>query len=84
MAKITIVPDKDWDAIYDYLHNGVLIPEHVFNSFSPEEQRAIKEANLDNYDFGGDADAWIDTILSRDSYAARAAFEEVLGQNPDN
>ena len=84
---LKIVSKEDWNVLKKYLGaNGVvLIPEDVLETFSEEEQAIVRaEANgetnrLEDYNFGGEAEIFDDSIHDRDSYAAT----ELLGDDGD-
>ena len=84
---LKIVSKEDWNVLKKYLGaNGVvLIPEDVLETFSEEEQAIVRaEANgetnrLEDYNFGGEAEIFVDIIHDRDSYAAT----ELLGDDGD-
>lgn len=77
MPNITIVPDKDWEVIRPYLENGVLMPQSVFDQLTEDQKEKVENFDLasSNYNYGGEADVWLDLILSRDSYALKAVLE---------
>ena len=66
-AYVKIVPQKDWDVLKKYIRPGfegmVLIPEERMEQFSDEQKEKASRLNgrfLLDYDFGGEADYWID------------------------
>ena len=69
MAVIRIVPKEHWNIIREYLDGEnavVLVPEENLNNpekFSSEKAQLIRESDGENvdYDFGGEADCWVDT-----------------------
>lgn len=59
---VKIIPDKDFDLIAGYLDQpGVTL---VKESFAKE--LGLNEDNIEDvtYDFGGDADIWVDLVSS--------------------
>lgn len=79
MAKIMIVPTKDYEILKKYLQPSVvLIPESILTSFPPEAQAKARElvwrGDID-YDFGGEPDISMDVILNEGSYT----YAELLG-----
>ena len=82
MARVKYVPKADWEIISKYLDEPgiVLIPEYVLPRFSAEDaavlcQAANNELKLYNYNFGGDADFFVDVIREPGSYAADTVLE---------
>lgn len=79
-----IVSKEDWNVLKKYLGNNgiVLLPEDVLETFSEEEQEIARaEASgqtnrLEDYDFGGEAEVFVDIIHNRDTYAATALLGE--------
>ncbi len=71
-AYVKIVPEKEWEIIKSYLgeEGTVLIPEQVFNQLTDEQKEKITDMNnkLVNYNFGGEADIWLDVVRSPDAY----------------
>lgn len=74
MATVKIVPTEDWEILRKYLDNPgiILIPEEALEEFSEEDAAIIRNADNEEveYDFGGDADVWVDAIHGPDSYAS--------------
>ena len=75
MATIKIVPAEDWEILLKYLDASgiVLIPENALTKFPEKDAERIRNADeedLESYDFGGDADVWVDVIHGPESYAA--------------
>ena len=73
MAIVTVVPKEDWDVVSRYLAPGiVLVPEDVYNKLPEQDKQIIdgcvKKDSVD-YDFGGDADYWVDVLTDSDSFA---------------
>lgn len=65
MAKVRIVPKKDWEIVSKYIGANealILVPEELLEKM-PDNQKS-RIAHLDrheiDYDFGGEADIWID------------------------
>lgn len=79
MAKIMIVPTKDYEILKKYLQPSiVIIPEPALASFPPKAQAKARElvgcGDVD-YDFGGEPDISMDVILNEGSYT----YTELLG-----
>lgn len=76
---VKVVPEKDWNIIKEYLDGEagyVLIPESVAKQLDQEKQNQLAELTESplSYDFGGDADVWVDVVHSPTAYF----FEEYL------
>ena len=78
MAKLIIIPEEDYNVVKKYLPSGgfpdsvVLVPERVINNSDFPEETAAKLKELDgqpiDYDFGGEADLFVDVITDKDHY----------------
>lgn len=74
MSYIRIVPDEHWKIINEYIEGLgalVLVPENQLAKLPKEQQEMIRDADHNDidYNFGGDADVWID-VLRPGSYCA--------------
>jgi hypothetical protein len=75
LAKIKIVPKEEWKIVKKYISGGeygsgvVLIPESVLEEITERKTVSIiKDLNDEeymDYEFGGDADVWVDVVLSK-------------------
>lgn len=88
MATVKIVPTQDWEVLRKYLDatGVVLIPEDAVSRFPEKDAAKIREADefqMELYDFGGEADVWVDIIHGPDSYAAPLLMEAVREQFGD-
>lgn len=76
MAVIKIVPKEHWTIIQEYLDGEnavVLVPEDNLNNpekFSAEKAQLIRESDGKDvdYDFGGEADCWVDTCSTDEHF----------------
>lgn len=70
MATVRIVPEEHWNIIKEYLSDigVVLVKESVVNTLSPSQKERIlhPDGGEIEYDFGGDADVWVDFVSSTD------------------
>ena len=85
MARITIVPEQDWNVLRKYLGETgvVLIPEHAMNTMSEKKQEKLKELDgkyVDDYGFGGEPDVMVDIVLTEDAYF----IGEIIGEEDDD
>lgn len=79
-TQIKIVPKQDWEILQKYLDkNVVLIPEEVLdtleNKAHADALRAGKKSHFD-YDFGGEADIWVDIVRDTDHMAWDMIFQD--------
>lgn len=67
MTKLRVVPQKDWEIVRKYLTDEgvVLVPENIAKKVGCEK---FNGKELD-YDFGGDADHWVDIIYDSNHIA---------------
>lgn len=74
MTKLKIVPQNEWEIIKKYLtvEGVVLIPENIAKEVKCE---GFDEEVID-YDFGGDADCWVDIVLNKDHFALKTLKSE--------
>ena len=79
MTKLVIIPEEDYDVFKKYLPSSgfpdsvVLVPETVIEGSDFPAETAAKLRELDgqpiDYDFGGEADLFVDVITDKDHYA---------------
>lgn len=79
MAKLVIIPEEDYNVVKKYLPSSgfpdsvVLVPETVIEGSDFPAETAAKLRELDgqpiDYDFGGEADLFVDVITDKDHYA---------------
>lgn len=74
MACIRIVPEEHWKIINEYIEGLgalVLVPENQLEKLPKEQQEMIRDADSHgiDYNFGGDAEVWID-VLRPSNYCA--------------
>lgn len=76
-AYIKVVNDQDWDVLKKYLNKDViLIRKDVADQLETKIGKSVNECYLEGYDFGGEADIWVDTLLSDQQYAYERVLEE--------
>ena len=72
MAICKVVPKEDWEVLKKYVNAGefnagvVLIPEEIYEKEKEKKYGIEKYIENNNYDFGGDADVWVDVVLSEE------------------
>lgn len=69
-VKLKIVPQKDWDILRKYLdaEGVVLVPESNQAGIKRLVNHDIHDDEDIYYDFGGDANVWVDIAFDEDSY----------------
>lgn len=65
---------EEYEILRNFLSNGIIIAPEVAETLTDEEKEAL-EAAADNYDFGGDADCWIDVVTTRKHCFIKTAME---------
>lgn len=71
-----IVPKEHWDIITEYLDEpGVTLVSEEFMKENNITQEDIEKCN-ESYDFGGDADIWVDKVSSKQHCFILPLFEE--------
>ena len=81
MATMRIVPKAHWDILQEYLavpSGVVLIREDVLDTMTDEQKAFLQEndGGETNYDFGGEADLWVETVITKDHYFFGSVFPE--------
>ena len=70
-AVVRVVPNADMEILDKYLSEEgvVLIPQSLAAEINPDTPHDVDELYLDGYDFGGDADVWVDIARTVDHMA---------------
>lgn len=94
MAKLVIIPEEDYDVVKKYLPSSgfpdsvVLVPETVIEGSDFPAETAAKLRELDgqpiDYDFGGEADLFVDIITDKDHYALASLGLPASDEAPEN
>lgn len=91
MAKLIIVPEEDYNVVKKYLASPdsiVLVPEQVINDSDFPAETAAKLKELDgqpiDYDFGGEADLFVDVILNKNHYALESLGLTMAEEESEN
>ena len=74
-AYLRVVPDEDFEILQRYLEddNGVvLIQSSTAADMFGEQANELDGLDLMDYNFGGEADMWVDIVHSPSHYAAEA------------
>lgn len=94
MAKLIIIPEEDYNVVKKYLPSSgfpdsvVLVPETVIKGSDFPAETAAKLRELDgqpiDYDFGGEADLFVDIITDKDHYALASLGLPASDEAPEN
>ena len=81
MATMRIVPKEHWDILQEYLAvpgGVVLIQEDVLAALSEEQKTFLQEndGGDTDYDFGGDADLWVESVTTKNHYFFSDVFPD--------
>lgn len=81
MATMRIVPKEHWDILQEYLAapcDVVLIQEDVLDTLSEERKTFLQEndGSYIDYNFGGDADLWVESVITKDHYFFSSVFPD--------
>lgn len=94
MAKLIIIPEEDYNVVKKYLPSSgfpdsvVLVHETVIKGSDFPAETAAKLRELDgqpiDYDFGGEADLFVDIITDKDHYALASLGLTASDEAPEN
>ncbi|MFR4988932.1 hypothetical protein [Anaerotruncus colihominis] len=78
-ALVRMVPREDWEVLKKYLTDTegcVLLSESVLEGLPKEQREQLQTVDncLVEYDYGGDADIWVDMVQSPDAYFLKDFF----------
>ena len=65
---------EEYAVLCNFLKNSIIIAPEVAEELTDEEKELLEEA-ADNYDFGGDADCWIDVVSTRTHHFIKTAMK---------
>lgn len=87
-ANIHVIPKEDWEVLRKYFEfdgneGVVLIPEHIYDGLSQEVKTAVDEGYVNGYDFGGEADASVDFVLSSSHMFVKNIEENAESQDDE-
>ena len=76
---------EQWDILKEFLEDpgAVIVAPDVEETLTEEEKEALKEAS-DGYDFGGDADVWLDVVYDRDHMFIRDTLNNINNDDDDD
>ncbi len=83
-AYVHVVPDEEYEILQKYLDEGaVLVRQSVAEEIREKTGENPDGLYLDGYDFGGDADVWVDVVRNKDHMAYDAIIREITGEEAD-
>jgi hypothetical protein len=84
-AYVHVVPDAEYEILQKYLDEGaVLVRQSVADEIKAKTGESPDELYLDGYDFGGEADVWIDVVKNNNHMAYDAIVSEITDLNDDD
>ena len=83
-ANVHVIPDEEYEILQKYLDEGtVLVRQSVAEEIREKTGENPDGLYLDGYDFGGDADVWVDVVRNKDHMAYDAIIREITGEEAD-
>ena len=83
-AYVHVIPDEEYEILQKYLDEGaVLVRQSVAEEIREKTGENPDGLYLDGYDFGGDADVWVDVVRNKDHMAYDAIIREITGEEAD-
>ena len=83
-AYVHVIPDEEYEILQKYLDEGtVLVRKSVADEIKEKTGENPDGLYLDSYDFGGDADVWVDVVRNKDHMAYDAIIKEITGTECD-
>lgn len=83
-AYVHVIPDVEYEILQKYLDEGaVLVRQSVADEIKEKTGENPDGLYLDGYDFGGDADVWVDVVRNKDHMAYDAIVKEITGTEDD-
>ena len=77
-AYVHVVPDAEYEILQKYLDEGaVLVRQSVADEIKEKTGEGPAGLYLDGYDFGGEADVWIDVVRDKNHMAYDAIIREI-------
>ena len=84
-AIVHVVPDAEYEILQRYLEDGaVLVRQSVANEIKEQTGGDPDCLCLEGYDFGGEADVWIDVVRDQNHMAYGAIIKEITGADDDD
>lgn len=84
-AIVHVVPDAEYEILQKYLEDegAVLVRQSVADEIKAKTGENPDELYLDGYDFGGEADVWVDVVRDKSHMAYDAIVSEITDLNDD-
>lgn len=87
-AVVRMVPREDWEVLKKYLADTegcVLLSGSVLEGLPKEQREQLQRVDncVIEYDYGGEADVWVDMVQSPDAYFLKDFFEEQFDYEQD-
>lgn len=78
-AYIKVVEEQDWPVLRKYLDKDgvVLVSKDVAEKLKRQGTGSIDGRYFDGYDFGGDADKFVDIVTSEEHYAVKMMLADL-------
>lgn len=78
-AYIKVVEEQDWPVLRKYLDEDgvVLVSKDVAEKLKRQGAGSIDGRYFDGYDFGGDADKFVDIVTSEEHYAVKMMLADL-------
>ena len=84
-AIVHVVPDAEYEILQKYLDEGaVLVRQSVADEVKAKTGESPDDLYLDGYDFGGEADIWIDVVRNKNHMAYDAIIREITSTEDDS
>lgn len=85
MAVLRFVPKSDWEVLKNYLNDKgvILIPEENTKGIEKLKQYELDDYEDVWYDFGGEADIWVDIASHEDHYVIKKLCEAAEEEDED-
>ena len=83
-AYVHVIPDAEYEILQKYLDEGaVLVRQSIADEIREKTGENPDMLYLYGYDFGGEADVWIDVVRNRDHMAYTAIISAITGAEYD-
>ena len=84
-AYVHVIPDEEYEILQKYLDEGaVLVRQSVADEVKAKTGESPDDLYLDGYDFGGEADIWIDVVRNKNHMAYDAIIREITSTEDDS
>ena len=84
-AYVHVVPDAEYEILQKYLDEGaVLVRQSVAEEIKEKTGKSPAGLYLDGYDFGGEADVWIDVVRDKSHMAYDAIVCEIASEQRED